>query len=431
MNGMRNLVITCLLLAVCAVRSWGQCSPGDILWVVETVNANVGTATGGGGTGSQCAGRTVAGAAYNSVVSPFGIQGAMDCACPGAEIRILAGANEYDSTTASWTNRLTGNEIQISTAGNTSTANGGVGIVGYADASTRCESLQTAGCPVEMDFTGGGGDGIDNAVTSFGTYLIGLHFKNTTAANRLCASMDGIQGLSMLSVEVSGCQSGLVTSSVANAGLFIYAHDNIQTSSGYGMSTAIGGRYLFTEAHDNAANGIGGAGGLSDNSYERTLSYDNTSNNINSDTNTFQLLYSTMARATGSGASSNGWFAGAGSAQNNGGWGLISTGNYGTGMLSYGDANLMTMWQCFVAGGNTIGSITSPNPPGPTITGVRDTADTTTVPTFASADNFSVSGVAACTYTWPGTTTTMLSCPGASPDCQGGGLFIQPVRVLR
>ncbi|MCI0559883.1 MAG: hypothetical protein MN733_15440, partial [Nitrososphaera sp.] len=76
------------------------CNAGDIMWVVETVNANIGTAN----AGAACL-ATVAGAEYNNIATPFGIQGAADCACAGAIIRVITGVGNYGATTASWNNR--------------------------------------------------------------------------------------------------------------------------------------------------------------------------------------------------------------------------------------------------------------------------------------------------------------------------------------
>ena len=78
-----GIAASILLALGCVDVVEAQCAPGDIIWISSAVNANVGTGVGGGGTGSQCALRTVGGAVYNSTISPFGLQAGFDCACPG------------------------------------------------------------------------------------------------------------------------------------------------------------------------------------------------------------------------------------------------------------------------------------------------------------------------------------------------------------
>lgn len=90
----KTIIVLALLLFV--PQAWAQdvtCNAGDIAWVKETVNANVGHTT------------APTGAEYNNFAAPFGIQRVFDQACAGLDIRILAGANNYNSASASWTNR--------------------------------------------------------------------------------------------------------------------------------------------------------------------------------------------------------------------------------------------------------------------------------------------------------------------------------------
>lgn len=415
-----TIVLVALALAGCRVQVWAQCASGDILWVSETVNANVGTATGGGGTTTQCAARTVAGAAYNNPAQPFGIQGAFDCACPGAEIRIVAGANNYDSTTASWTNRLAGQEVQMPTASGSLSAVNPLRIVGYSGGQP-CYTLQDAGCPVEVDFAGGTGDGFDNAGNNFGMAWIGIHVTN---AARVCMNMDGgSQYSAFMSVEVSNCLLGGFTALGITDQSFMYGYAHGNTVKGYSLPTGAGA--VFMEAHDNVGSGLELDSWTS---AERFLAYDQTGVAGGgfgySTSGSSQILYGTMARN-----SLSGWQGGAGIKDNSGGWGLIATGNGDWGMEDFsGSDRSMSLFQCWVAGGNTTGAFTPSSVGG---FGIGGNLDDATVPTFASATDFSVSGVAACGYSYPGTTTTSVSCPGASPTCLGGGLFIQPVRIAR
>lgn len=103
-----------------------------IYWVVETVAADhVGT--------------------INDFSDPFGIQAAIDAASllRDQDVRLVRGSNNYDSTTASWTNRDFGGTTIYTkqTNGHPSACR----ISGWVDETTR--GLVT------LDFTGGAGNG--------------------------------------------------------------------------------------------------------------------------------------------------------------------------------------------------------------------------------------------------------------------------------
>jgi len=121
-----------------SIPLWAQCAAGDILWVKETVAAD-----------------TVG--AFNTFGSPFGIQQAFREVCPEAEIRIVKGTANYDSTTASWTNRddqPTDPTIYVDTVD--ATVGTYIRVVGYLDATTPCAlsaGAPLAGCPVTLDFS--------------------------------------------------------------------------------------------------------------------------------------------------------------------------------------------------------------------------------------------------------------------------------------
>lgn len=146
-----------LLLLMISTSLWAQdttCNSGDIMWVSSAVNADVGLGAGAG----RCLANTVAGANFNDSAVPFGVQGAMDCLCAGVEIRILGDTGDYGSGTSSWNNRFAASKVI------THTINSGTPypvLRGFPTTATNCDDITNAGCPVDMNFTGGSGDGWD------------------------------------------------------------------------------------------------------------------------------------------------------------------------------------------------------------------------------------------------------------------------------
>lgn len=142
-----------LLGAGTAAAQDTTCNDGDIAWVSSAVNADVGLASGAG----RCATNTVAGAEYNNISAPWGIQAAFDCLCQGLTIRILGDTGNYGSATNSWNNRFDATKEVVP-----GVLAPQVEVIGYADSSTSCEVDNTsAGCPVEINFTGGTDDGFE------------------------------------------------------------------------------------------------------------------------------------------------------------------------------------------------------------------------------------------------------------------------------
>jgi hypothetical protein len=117
-----------------------DCGANYILWVTEDVAAN-----------------TVG--VFNDPLQPFGIQQAFRSVCQNANIHIVAGANNYDSTSTSWTGR---DNLPIDATINVDTVSGQasplrtINIIGYADTSTPCDvdvnGNPISGCPVTLDF---------------------------------------------------------------------------------------------------------------------------------------------------------------------------------------------------------------------------------------------------------------------------------------
>ena len=392
---------------------YAQCAAGDVLWVSEDVDANVGL---GGGAAGTCGSRTVSGAACNDSGMPFGIQAAFDCVRPGAEIRILAGNGNYGSTTNSWNNRVDATKTVFPNISGAS--NNIITIRGYVDTGTPCTSHQQTGCLVTLDFTGGTAIGIDPTTSLNHTGWVGLRI---TGAAGDCMDVNwSFQG-AMYAMELDNCGGIGLDDTQNNALSFVYAHDNATQGAEMGSSN----RLVFSEFHDN------GGAGISPNinsSMERMLTYDNGTSGVGGGSlQRVNILYATMA-ANGS----DGLNPGASDSAHAGGWGLIATANVDDGMENYanlGGGSTMTMFQCWFAGGNGDQSLVSPAfPPGPTFAGIRNTPDEVTVPVFASATDFTVSGINPCSFSYPGGTTILTSCAGASPSCGGVGLFIQAVR---
>ncbi len=141
---MKRLLLALLLLFACVCQAQDlTCNSGDIAYVSATEDANV-------GLGAVPCGATVAGAEYNNISAPFGIQGVFDCQCPGLDIRILEDAtNEYGSASTSWTSRDADKGIDIDNS--SGTAADPIIVRGFSDATT--EALVT------LDFNTGTGEG--------------------------------------------------------------------------------------------------------------------------------------------------------------------------------------------------------------------------------------------------------------------------------
>jgi hypothetical protein len=145
-----------LFLFVVTGVSFGQCdetcNAGDILWVKDTVAADV--RFDGGGTG----------ACYNDFDAPFGIEavatssGGTGALCDGAIVRVVLGANNYGPASASWSNRTDASN-RITFSFSPATANQIVW-EGWIDETTQCTAWDVGGCPITLDFDTGTGSGL-------------------------------------------------------------------------------------------------------------------------------------------------------------------------------------------------------------------------------------------------------------------------------
>lgn len=218
MSKLRPFVLLC-----CAIIAQAQdvtCNSGDIAWVSSAINADVGLASGA----ARCLANTVAGGNYNDSGVPFGIQGALDCACAGSEVNILGDTGNYGSLTNSWNNRFNADK-RVAWANNTGTKQ--VVISGFSDTSTECDTLTATGCPVLMTFASGTGVGwqVERPATIRGLRV--------TAANSHGWSFVG-----------PGIQASLSNSEVDNNG-------------GWGVSVNMQDiAIILNEIHDNTSGGI-------------------------------------------------------------------------------------------------------------------------------------------------------------------------------
>ncbi len=419
-----GLVLLLLTLVFCG-NGQAQCTAGQVLWVSETVNANVGLGAGAG----RCGSATVAGAACNSAGSPFGIQAAMDCACAGCEVRILAGANDYDSTTASWNNRFNASKaVTIEATGGTQTAR--VGIVGYADTATRCTALQgiDPDCPVRLNFATNTNDGLVSGFSAgFGNhvYIIGIRISN--------AQLDGIDFRSnpqfpfLAAVEVDGNGGDGIQMGSTQIAHFqdVYSHDNggdgidANTSAAWGL-----------EIHDNS-----NTGWISQNTVLfRALAYSQAGS---------ILLQPTSAPIVGATADSAAQGFDLNGRNTLGGlFGAIASNMTTAGFQDWrspgATQNGLQAFSHYLAVGGNTANFANPAQAeladGVTAYGL-DPASTLQEPlslTYrdASTGDYAPVGVDNVSFDFPRGTSTTTFCPGASTECLSeGGLFVQPVRV--
>lgn len=416
-----------LVLAVVLIYSQhnqlaAQCSAGDILWTSDAVNANVGTAAGGGTTDARCATSTVAGAAYNDPTMPFGIQGAMDCACQGATVRILHGANSYDSSSASWNNRFNAAKevVYNFTPGGSSNYNAIFRIEGWADTSTRCEDFGTTNCPVEMDFSGGSGEGVRPATNLFSVLIQGL-WVHDAASNCIVTWAISVGGI--IASRANDCGGfGLHTLGAWSPGVNLYAHDNDDVGMVLNTLGYIG------EAHGNGGTGMRGEP-TTNAPMSRMLSYNNDASQSGFTNFSGRHMLSYWHTLYGN---ENGWSGSTGTKEASGIANIVSVNNTVDGIQDY-NPNSKALFSCIAAYGNGTLDI-DPNPSNLKYIGLRGYIDNGVTPiTFPDVPVFIPSpGVCEVaencgSFIYPGTDTAVTDIPGAAPGC-GGGLTIQPVR---
>lgn len=193
----------------------------SIYWVKDTVNAdNVGT--------------------VDTFADPYGIQIAFDTAVAGDEIRIVTGANNYNSASTSWNNRDDASKtINIDTNSGTTTSY--IKVLGYTDETTEGE--------VTLDFDSAsvvGGDGFtqttvvrylfknihitDCDVDGFGLTITNYLFSCRATS---CGGV-GINGLGQSGYAVN-CQGS--NNATGITGLVRSAYCEMTGNSGTGIST--------------------------------------------------------------------------------------------------------------------------------------------------------------------------------------------------
>lgn len=227
------------------------CNSGDIAWVSSNVDANVGLAAGSG----RCATSTVAGAAYNDISTPWGIQAVFDCACSGLIIRVLGNTGDYGAATNSWNNRFDATKAvrpqSISVAVPPK-------VIGYADASTSCENSNApTGCPVMLDFAGGSSNGFTVA-GQYGFWGVGVENANNDCFNSTSDNVT-VAGGTFTGCGDDGVEMGgtTVTWLVRS-----WVHNNGNSAGDAGVRlTGSRGKYVeFNTIENNADIGIAMAG---------------------------------------------------------------------------------------------------------------------------------------------------------------------------
>jgi hypothetical protein len=214
------------------------CNFGDQLWVSETVSAD-----------------TVG--VNNNSSFPFGLQQAFRSTCPGAFINILAGTNHYDHNSASWTGRDDQPTDPTIYVGDVSGLyNQYVQVVGYADAMTVCaldgSGNPIAGCPVQVDF--------DKAFVGTGNW----HGFSTSGVNNT-ARYYAWKFIRESNARVHGWNVG-ADGAANGANNWIWyrcradGNGNADFGDGSGFVANPSSAIIASEADDNFADGINGAG---------------------------------------------------------------------------------------------------------------------------------------------------------------------------
>lgn len=258
-----NGVLLLLSLMIFGCRC--QLQAQNIRWVTETVAAdNVGT--------------------VNTFADPYGIQAAFAGLGATDVVRIVKGANNYDSTTTSWTNRDATKAIVLSAGFFTAI------VECWDDEVTRNDS--TGGCL--MDFTGGttngfsvsgnfnkfffSGIGVTGAAvngfaftgdsnvflyrcTADANGAVGIAISTTTGNVIMCrASGNGGNGMSgatrvfMYKVEASGNTGhGITLTGTGSVAVGVLAYGN--TADGIAL-TAVGTMVAQVTSYDNGSDGM-------------------------------------------------------------------------------------------------------------------------------------------------------------------------------
>ena len=255
-----------MLLILSPLACQAACVAGDVLWVKETVAA------------------TVVGTNNNSAL-PYGIQAAFRNACAGATINIVAGVNNYNHNSASWTGRddqPTDPTIYIDTVEGVNS--GFVKVVGYADVNTPCAlsaGVPIANCPVTLDFDGAfvlGSGGVANpafqtAAAVPGHFTDDYGWKFIRVTNSALDAFSFTQGRSQNWIfyrgridhnGIAGTTQGRgwnVTNG-GNTGQRIVASEFDHNSSWAVFSQSPDFVLYYNQIHDNGVNATGERGGV-------------------------------------------------------------------------------------------------------------------------------------------------------------------------
>jgi len=425
MHAMHNkaikAIVSVVALLVASACNAQVCTTGTVLWVTETVNADVGLAMTPAGVNATCA-ATAAGAVYDDPAQPFGLQAAMDCACAGADIRILAGVNEYDSTTASWNNRRNPTKGIYFTRVGQSLVNQVTRMMGYVDVTTPCYANAQTDCPVQLNFATGTGDGMNHegAVNPNGQVFIGLGFKNA-ALRGLETSLGSFAFRIALEASGNGLSGFFITGDeVLN--LDLYAHNNGK----HGIESR--GNSFLMEAHNNTENGQMNNSCCS--FVSRALYYDNLLVGYGSEAGANPILdHYVTYNNTSSGyrlATGAVGLTGLNAGVN------VNNGRYAAENHTNTPFGSMAIFNCEVASGNVLGAYLPTYPANPYFAALLGTIDSASIITYPAFPDFSASSsvcnaATACSFTFPNSSTAITFVPGANATC-GGGLTIQSVR---
>ncbi len=216
---LRKILIAAVLLSGMAL------SAQDIFWVKETVNADtVGT--------------------VNTFADPYGIQQAFVAITTTDFIRIVKGADDYDSTTASWTNRTDATK-DINTTKDFNSSNWG-DVSCWDDETTRNNDV--GGCL----FNFATGTGIGFHITHNGYIFRNLGVTNATSIGFSVAGPDFITLYKCSAFSVG--TDGFTMTGTRNHVVYSLAHSN---TGGYGFNFAVTGGVAYrVEAHGNLTAGM-------------------------------------------------------------------------------------------------------------------------------------------------------------------------------
>lgn len=392
-----KLLFLALLLAWLALPVQAQdvtCDPGDIAWVKETVNADVGHSTGA--TGGE----------YNNFAAPFGIQRVFDQACAGLDIRILAGVDNYGSASASWGSRDggSGGQINIDTVDGTLALP--ISVTGYIDETTvGFATLDWTG----IDFTSG------FLLSSAQFYVFQyIHLKNS---NNAVWSINSTSDTNIFYRCVGEGSTGLAadrvgfTSDSTSGNVFIEVRAT--GNAGGGMILAGGSRVYESEIDNNgnagsSAGAVRSAGG--GNIFERNIIRDNNGAGFAATTGATTFRHNT---STGNG-SHGGHFTAASVAHLV--EGNIFHANGGDGLLG----TAANVFFATLRNNNYSGNTGADKNVTVAQLDLDDPADTTD-PGFSAPSLQPASGTVDFTFTFPAGDTESTQNKGAAAEAGGGG----------